>query len=121
MSRIDEVRGWLDNPEWPLFGPGIGRGPGDPGRVSARMAVEQVLDVLEDSLDAAWPDAEAALPEGMTFSLTRAIRPASEREAPTYYATASRPWTKRSIEFQVSAPTPAAALRALAERLRGER
>ena len=71
-----------------------------------------------DFLDAAWAEAEAALPEGMTFSLTRAIRPASEGTGPTYYATASRPWYDALIAIQVDGPTPAAALRALAAKLR---
>jgi hypothetical protein len=43
---LDTVRGWLANPNWPEFGPGIGRGPLDPGRVAARGAVEQVLVAL---------------------------------------------------------------------------
>lgn len=45
---LDVVRGWLADPQWPQFGPGIGRGPLDPGRMAARAAVQQVLDVLGD-------------------------------------------------------------------------
>ena len=71
-------------------------------------------------MDEAWAAVEAVLPEGLTFSLTRAIRPVEENEEPTYYATASRPWTGTgvsSIEFQVAGPTPTAALQALAAKL----
>ena len=78
--------------------------------------VQAFRDAYE--LGCALAEAEAALPEGWTFSLTRAIRPASEGAAPTYYATASRPWDDGAVEFQVSGPTPAAALRALAAKLR---
>lgn len=89
------------------------------GCMTCERAAAVAGDPTPDSLAAAWAEAEAALPAGMTFSLTRAVRPASEGAAPTYYATASRPWTSASVEFQVSGPTPAAALRALAEKLRG--
>lgn len=91
--RWDAERGWVaDGPTW--------------------------AEHLPDSLDAAWAEAEAALPEGWAFDLSRAVRPPAEGAAPTYYATVSRPWTTGAIEFQVSGPTPAAALRALAAKLR---
>lgn len=43
---LEEVRGWLSNPDWPTFGPGIGPGPGDPGRMAARLAVSQAIEVI---------------------------------------------------------------------------
>lgn len=44
MSGRETVIGWLSNPGWPEFGPGIGSGPLDPGRMAARAAAEQVLE-----------------------------------------------------------------------------
>lgn len=70
------------------------------------------------TLDEAWKEAEAALPEGLSFTLTRAIRPASEGAVPTYYATATKPWVSDRTAFQVSGPTPTAALQALTAKLR---
>ena len=46
------IRGWLANPEWPMFGPGIGGGPANPGRMAARAAAAQCLDtVMEEMKD----------------------------------------------------------------------
>ena len=72
-----------------------------------------------DSLDAAWAEAEAALPEGWAIV--------------SIFATSSAPWEWRAFAgltvnpesddpfmSWAEGPTPAAALRALAARLRGE-
>jgi hypothetical protein len=48
-ARIRMVSDWLNDPEWPRFGPGIGVGSLDPGRMAARAAVQQVLDALRES------------------------------------------------------------------------
>lgn len=73
-----------------------------------------------DSLDAAWAEAEAALPEGVAFTLTRAATPSDGRPT-AYYATADPIYSSAiRSKMQISGPTPAAALRALAARLRGE-
>lgn len=67
-----------------------------------------------DSLDAAWAEAEAALPEGWSFRL--------EHEAPEHFwAQASTNWRFDDPDETLPAcegPTPAAALRALAAKLR---
>ena len=48
-AAVDVVRGWLANPEWPIFGPGIiADGPFDAGRMAARAAAQQVIDAIEN-------------------------------------------------------------------------
>ena len=42
------VRGWLSDAMWPRFGPGIGIGPFDAGRMAARASAEQVLDTVRE-------------------------------------------------------------------------
>lgn len=84
---------------------------------NALLSLASIPSQEPRGLDEAWKAAEAALREELTFSLTRAIRPVDEGVDPTYYATATRPWSGGAV-FQVSGPTPTAALLALAERLR---
>lgn len=48
-ERLAAAVGWLKDPLWPHFGPGIGPGPHDPGRVAARAAAQQVLALMEDT------------------------------------------------------------------------
>jgi hypothetical protein len=45
-----ELQRWLDNPNWPEFGPGIGRGPLDAGRMAARTTLKQVMNTIDDLL-----------------------------------------------------------------------
>lgn len=45
-----ELQRWLDNPDWPEFGPGIGHGQLDPGRTAARITVKQVMNTIDDLL-----------------------------------------------------------------------
>jgi len=47
-EAAERVRGWLSDQEWPHFGPAIGRGPFDPGRMAARAAAEQCLAILTE-------------------------------------------------------------------------
>ena len=82
--------------------------------IIAALAERGIRLVSEDSLDAAWAEAEAALPEGWAVDMLKLL---SNR---TWVAWAShhvltRPWEQRNREGV--GPTPAAALRALAARL----
>lgn len=81
--------------------------------------IDATLDAA-DSLDAAWAEAEAALPEGWRIHLRTVPRHSDgglpHSTAHGYSASA----THRDLTRATSGPhaTPAAALRALAERLR---
>jgi hypothetical protein len=68
-----------------------------------------------DSLDAAWAEAEAALPEGWEINLY--LDPRAEDITHRYGVNAGHP--QRFAEIMVNGPTPAAALRALEAKLRG--
>ena len=79
---------------------------------------------LEDSLDAAWAEAEAALPGGAVIEGLGWERgkdgPPDARYPDRWHARAyrwdvGRPWERK---YGDPAPTPAAALRSLAARLR---
>ena len=76
---------------------------------------QDVLRIAADSLDAAWQEAEAALPEGWGMQLIRGANVQTGERTPDY----------RAISFSGTmpvtdgyGPTPAVALRALAARLR---
>lgn len=73
--------------------------------------------VVADSLDAAWAEAEAALPEGWALTLT------PDTTEPDTYVAEGRPRdpfdsTRTGDLAWGAGPTPAAALRALAAQLR---
>lgn len=65
----------------------------------------------EDSLDAAWAEAEAALPEGWGIGIQ--VPPGGYPGGYEVGASGDTEWT-----VQANGPTPAAALRALAAKLR---
>ncbi len=80
----------------------------------SEVAREAWADHLPDFLDAAWVEAEAALPEGWTLRLSNGGHP--ER----YAATAIRlddGWEPQK-DIRAPGPTPTAALRALVAKLR---
>lgn len=71
-----------------------------------------------DSLDAAWAEAEAALPEGWYMGVQH-----SNDDRGEYMAIAAdMVWLTETLtdDYHCYGPTPAAALRALAARLRGD-
>lgn len=89
----------------------------DPAQVY--MALQRHREAaIVDSLDAAWAAAEAALPEGWCLKLHSDV----DVDATDYLAIA-QPNTEmpRGVGEWCPGPTPAAALRALAERLESRR
>ena len=76
---------------------------------------ESVLSV-PDSLDAAWAEAEAALPEGQSFVVWRRTDRAGEASYSADLVTIDG-----YVTMQVDGPTPAAALRSLAAKLKESR
>jgi hypothetical protein len=77
---------------------------------------EQIAAVVADSLDAAWAEAEAALPEGAYLVLSDDPRYTAEATREGYHHPAIGwvgVWT-----MEATGPTPTAALRALAAKLR---
>jgi hypothetical protein len=89
---------------------------GTPGRVSNRMWAADILRLTEpnsDSLDAAWAEAEAALPERYTLSLENI---GAHQVRGVYRALAE--WGIGDPHWEATADTPAAALRALTAQLR---
>jgi hypothetical protein len=89
------------------------------GRMQAHLATHGIIlpppRDLPDSLDAAWAEAEAALPEGWALQVAkdRADGQAEAMAGPIEFS-----WPPHVV--RVFGPTPAAALRALAAKLRGE-
>ena len=80
------------------------------------MGIEDRM-VLSDSLDAAWAEAEAALPKGWRLDCLSNLDPPAADEG-GWNATATL-YEDVDIDHEHGqGPTPAAALRALAERLR---
>lgn len=67
------------------------------------------------SLDSAWAEAEAALPDGWDLS---GVENASEGSGRYWTAGAFLPWDESAHDVIADGPTPAAALRALAAKLR---
>ena len=109
----------------------------DSDRWYSRVAGDVLAEAIADSLDAAWASAEAALPEGWQLevvhrgALTGDINPwtgyAITEPREQYVAEAAHVWyggpTWKRIdppEAKAEGPTPAAALRALTAKLRGE-
>jgi hypothetical protein len=82
-----------------------------------RAVADEVIAALPDSLDAAWAEAEAALAlwPGIALDLVRA----SDRKQ--YLAWCSDPVDGTRPVWRFEADTPAAALRALAAKLRDGR
>ena len=81
--------------------------------------VEARVEVVPDSLDASWAEAEAARPEGWFIGVESGW-PISAEQPDGYRAVASRDQTYLFDGPSASGegPTPAAALRALAAKLR---
>lgn len=77
---------------------------------SADALIAELVDALPDSLDAAWAEAEAALPEGSHVDDLHERTPGLWR--------ASAPDGKNWGTFEGYSDSPAAALHALAEKLR---
>ena len=98
------------------------------GDIYARDLADAIFAALPDtdSLDAAWAEAEAALPEGWLLWGVRFRAPAPSRKTGQYEAwagpvglTDAAPWPRPSRGLSgYSASTPATALRALAARLK---
>lgn len=112
-----------------------------------RYTDEEIMDMVRemggahllprtDSLDAAWAEAEAALPEGwVLLGVNHAVPwgPYLPRlqggevfHEPAYHASAREDWSQQKLHVAaktavVGGATPAAALRALAARLREAR
>jgi integrase len=80
--------------------------------------IEAIRAAFSDSLDAAWAEAEAALPEGWGLRLTKAERHATLPGEGRVFAHAKPPYGSRRPRIRGEGPTPAAALRALAAKLR---
>lgn len=81
--------------------------------------VQHVRAMGADSLDAAWAEAEAALPDGWFIARLELLR-LPTRDRPLWQVLTSRPMTSGSGAMASGeGPTPAAALRALAAKLRG--
>ena len=81
--------------------------------------VEARVDVVRDSLDASWAEAEAARPEGWFIGVESGW-PISAEQPDGYRAVASRDqaYLFDGPSASGEGPTPAAALRALAAKLR---
>lgn len=89
-----------------------------PGRFTDKEndALDVVLAALRGSLDAAWAEAEAALPEGWFLVLSDDPRYSAEATREGYHDPAIG-WVGVQTR-DATGPTPAAALRALAATLR---
>ena len=96
--------GLLDEPN------GLGLTANQAHAIGDRIAAHLPLGLAPDSLDAAWQEAEAALPEGSRIDDLHEVSRGLWR--------ASAPDSRQWDIFEGYGPTPVAALRALAAKLR---
>ena len=96
-------------------------------RIVARDVLPSFGEWIADSFDAAWAEAEAALPEGCTMSLYwqlglwHASYQHKHTECPGCGIIHQCEPERETVNWPATGPTPAAALRALAEKLREAR